>query len=369
MKRVGLMFAKVCLMVCLVTSASAAEYKIETVVDGLSYPWAIAFLPDGDMLVTERPGRLRRISNGKLQQQPIGNLPGVFVGGQGGLFDILLDPGFASNQRLYLSFASGTKNANATRVISARLVENSLVYVNTVFTASPAKDTPHHFGGRLALLPDQTLLITVGEGFDYRKKAQTLDNHFGKVVRINKDGTVPRDNPFVGRADVLPEIWSYGLRNPQGLLVSVDGTVWLHEHGPRGGDELNVIRPGKNYGWPAITYGMDYSGAYVSPYTEAPGMEQPVIYWVPSIAPAGFCEYTGDAFPHWKGNLFVAALVEKSVRRLVMGNGGVLSQEAMFTELNQRIREVRMGPDGNLYLLTDSDEGQILRVSPGVRFN
>jgi len=360
MKTIG----RVCLFLFLVNTGYAADYTIETVVDGLSYPWAIAFLPDGDMLVTERPGRLRLISGGKLRVQPIDNLPDVFVGGQGGLFDIILDSDFASNQRLYLSFASGAKDANATQVISARLEQNKLVDITTIFTASPSKDTPHHFGGRLALLPDQTLLVTVGEGFDYRKKAQLLDNHFGKLIRINKDGTVPEDNPFVDRDGALPEIWTYGHRNQQGLLVSADGTIWLHEHGPRGGDELNDIKPGKNYGWPAITHGMDYSGAYVSPYTEADGMEQPVTYWVPSIAPSGFCEYTGNVFPDWKGNLFVAALAEKSVRRLVMGNGAVLSQETMFTELNQRIREVREGPDGNLYLLTDSDEGQVLRVSP-----
>ena len=204
----------------------------------------------------------------------------------------------------------------------------------------------------------------MGDGFDFREQAQLLDNHFGKLIRINKDGTVPADNPFIGRDDALPEIWTYGHRNPQGLLVSADGTVWLHEHGPRGGDELNVIKPGKNYGWPAITHGVDYSGAYVSPYTEATGMEQPVTYWVPSIAPGGFCEYQGDAFPQWQGNLFVAALAEKSVRRLEMLGAMVLSQEIMFTELNQRIREVRQGPDGYLYLLTDSDEGKVLRVSP-----
>lgn len=355
---------KICLLILLADSASAAEYTIETVVDGLSYPWAIAFLPNGDMLVTERSGQLRRISKGKLQQQPIGNLPEIYVGGQGGLQDILLDPDFDTNNVLYLSLSSGTKADNATRVISARLAGNSLQDIKTIFTASPGKDTPHHFGSRLALLPDQTLLITVGDGFNFREQAQFLDNHFGKLIRINKDGSVPNDNPFVGRDDALPEIWTYGHRNPQGLLVSVDGTVWLHEHGPRGGDELNNIEPGKNYGWPAITHGMDYSGAYVSPYTEAAGMEQPVTYWVPSIAPSGFCEYLGAEFPQWQGNLFVAALAERSVRRLVMENGRVLSQETMFTELKQRIREVQSGPDGYLYLLTDSEDGAVLRVLP-----
>jgi glucose/arabinose dehydrogenase len=355
---------RVWLLLLFVTAVSAAEYKIETVADGLSHPWAIAFLPDGDMLVTERSGQLRRISNGKLQSQPIANIPELYVGGQGGLLDILLDPTFDTSGRLFLSFSSGTRGANATRVISARLEGNSLQDVRTIFTASPTKDTPHHFGGRLALLPDQTLLITVGEGFNFREQAQFLDNHFGKLVRINKDGTVPSDNPFIDREDALPEIWTYGHRNPQGLLLSADGTVWLHEHGPRGGDELNIIEPGRNYGWPAITHGMDYSGAYVSPYTEAAGMEQPVIHWTPSIAPAGFCEYLGNVFPDWQGNLFVAALAEKSVRRLIMENGRVESQETMFTELNQRIREVRAGPDGFLYLLTDSDEGEVLRVLP-----
>lgn len=353
-----------CLLLLLAGAVHATEYKIETMAGGLSHPWAMAFLPGGDMLVTERSGRLRRITDGKLQQESIANLPELYVDGQGGLLDIILDPDFDTNHRLYLSFSSGTKAANATGVISARLNGNSLEDIHRIFTATPAKDTPHHFGGRLAMLPDRTLLITVGEGFNFREKAQLLDNHLGKLIRINTDGSVPADNPFAGRNDALPEIWSYGHRNPQGLLVSADGTVWLHEHGPRGGDELNMIKPGKNYGWPAITYGMDYSGAYVSPYTEAPGMEQPVTYWVPSIAPAGFCEYQGDAFPDWRGNLFVAALAEKSVRRLVMKDGLVQSQEILFTEHGERIREVRQGPEGFLYLLTDSENGEILRVSP-----
>jgi len=357
------MIFRLCLLFLLVSSAQAEEYKIKTVAEGLSYPWAIAFLPNGDMLVTERSGQLRRITDGELQQEPIANLPDLHVDGQGGLLDIIPDPEFSMNHRLYLSFSIGSKSANALRVISARLDGNKLANITTLFTASPTKDTPHHFGGRLALMPDSTLLITVGEGFDYREKAQSLDNHFGKLIRLNKDGTVPADNPFIGREDALPEIWTYGHRNPQGLLVSADGTVWLHEHGPRGGDELNRIEPGKNYGWPAITHGVDYSGAYVSPFTEAEGMEQPVIYWSPSIAPGGFCEYQGDLFPEWKGNLFVAALAEKSVRRLAMENGKVKSQETMFTELDQRIREVRAGPNGYLYLLTDSDEGKMLRVS------
>lgn len=351
-------------MFFLMASAHAAEYKIDTVAEGLSHPWAMAFLPQGDMLVTERSGQLRRISNGELLSEPIAGVPDVYVGGQGGLLDIILDAGFEINHRLYMSFSSGTRGSNATRVISAELEGNALKNVDVIFTATPDKDTPHHFGARLALMPDETLLITVGEGFDFREQAQFLDNHLGKVIRINKDGSVPADNPFVGLEGVLPEIWTFGHRNPQGLLVSADGTVWLHEHGPRGGDELNLIQPGKNYGWPAITHGVDYSGAFVSPFEKAKGMEQPITYWVPSIAPAGFSEYTGKLFPQWQGNLFIAALAEKSVRRLVMGDGRVKSQEIMFTELGQRIREVRAGPDGFLYLLTDNENGEVLRVSP-----
>jgi glucose/arabinose dehydrogenase len=356
--------SRVWLLLVLTASANAAEYKIETIAQGLSNPWAMAFLPQGDLLVTERSGQLRRISDGKLLADPIENLPDIYIAGQGGLLDIILDPDFDDNHRLFMSYSSGTRGSNATRVISARLEGNSLEDITVIFTAKPEKDTPHHFGARLAIMPDQTLLVTVGDGFDFREQAQFLDNHFGKVVRINKDGSVPSDNPFVGLEGAQPEIWSFGHRNPQGLLISQDGAVWLHEHGPKGGDELNAIGPGKNYGWPAITYGMDYSGANVSPYKEAMGMEQPVAYWVPSIAPAGFCEYTGKLFPQWQGNLFIAALAEKSVRRLVMQDGKVSSQEVMFTELDQRIREVRSGPDGFLYLLTDSPQGAVLRVSP-----
>lgn len=356
------MFALAALLLAVVSHAQ--DYDIETVAKGLSHPWAMAFLPGGDILLTERDGQLRRISDGVLQEAPIENLPQMYIDGQGGLMDIQLDHGFHINQKLYISFSSGTSRANATTVISARLAGSRLEEVTTIFTASPDKSTPHHFGGRLVLLPDETLLVTIGEGFDYREMAQSLDNHLGKLVRINTDGSVPEDNPFVGDDKVLPEIYTYGHRNPQGLLVALDGTVWLHEHGPRGGDELNRVEPGRNYGWPAITHGMDYSGAYVSPYTEAEGMEQPVVYWTPSIAPGGFCEYQGSAFPQWRGNLFVAALAEKSVRRLVLENGEVLSQQIMFTELGERIREVRAGPDGLIYLLTDSENGKLLRIKP-----
>ena len=349
-----------------VTLAARAEYSIETVADGLEFPWCIAFLPDGAMLVTERSGRLRLIDDEGLAERPVGNVPDTYVAGQGGFFDVLLDPDFASNRTLYLSFAHGNRKKNATRVIRARLEGNELSDVTPIFTASPWKNTPHHYGGRMAFMPDGTLLVTVGDGFTFREQAQELDSHFGKVVRINTDGSVPADNPFVNSRNALPELWSYGHRNAQAILVLPgSGTVLSHEHGPRGGDELNRVEPGKNYGWPAITYGIDYSGQTISPYTELPGMEQPLVYWVPSIAPAGMAYYDHELFADWRSDLLVAALAERSVRRLEMRDGDVVAQHVLFEELGERFRDVRIGPDGALYLLTDSGQGRVLRVTPG----
>ncbi len=355
--------ASLVLVTCFTLSAYA-EYDYETIADGLEYPWSIAFLPGGDMLVTERSGRLRIVRDGELLDEPVAGAPDTYVAGQGGYFDILPDPGFASNQTVYLSFAHGDRKQNATRVIRATFDGAALGNVQIIFTATPWKNTPHHYGGRMAFLQDGTLVITSGEGFTFREQAQRLDNHFGKVIRINTDGSVPEDNPFAG-GDSLPEIWSYGHRNPQGIVVVPDsGDVYLHEHGPRGGDELNRVEPGSNYGWPAITYGVDYSGATISPYTELPGMEQPIVYWSPSIAPAGMAYYDGALFPEWQGDLLVSALVERSVRRLELDGGSVAAQELLFGELTERIRDVRVGPDGALYLLTDSPSGKVIRVSP-----
>jgi glucose/arabinose dehydrogenase len=347
----------VAVVACCVASYAQADYKVETIAEGLNFPWSIAFLPDGSMLVTERNGGLRIIRDGELQDEPVNGVPEAFVAGQGGLFDVVPDPDYESNNALYLSFAHGKKKANATRVIRAVFDGQSLTDQKVLFTASPTKNTSHHYGGRMAFMPDGTLLLTTGEGFDFREKAQRLDNHFGKIIRINTDGSVPEDNPFVDRPDALPEIWSYGHRNPQGIVVLPDtGDVYIHEHGPRGGDELNLILPGRNYGWPAITYGIDYSGASISPYTELPGMEQPVTYWVPSIAPGGMAYFDGD--------LYVAALAERTVRRLSLENGTVTDQEILFEDMNERFRDVRTAPDGSLYLLTDSPEGKVLRVTP-----
>ena len=344
-------------VIALVLSAVAAQanYRAETIAEGLNFPWSIAFLPDGSMLVTERNGGLRVIRGGTLEADPVAGVPEAYVAGQGGLFDVVLDPAFESNRTLYLSFAHGNGQANATRVISAVFDGEALNDLKVIFTATPTKDTPHHYGGRMAFLPDGTLLLTTGEGFNYREQAQLLDNHFGKIIRINTDGSVPEDNPFVGRPDALPEIWSYGHRNPQGIVVMPDsGDVFVHEHGPRGGDELNLINPGKNYGWPAITYGIDYSGARISPYTELPGMEQPLIHWTPSIAPAGMTEFEGD--------LLVAALAEKTVRLISIEAGEVAGQQVLIEDLGERIRDVRRGPDGQIYLLTDSARGELIRI-------
>ena len=349
----------------LLASSANAQFTIETVADDLELPWSLAFLPDGSMLVTERPGRLRIIRDGELLEAPVAGVPDVYFAGQGGLFDVVLDPDFETNQTIYLSYAHGNQDANATRILRAVLDGNKLRDQEVIFTVEPSKAGALHFGGRIAFLPDGTLLMPTGDGFTYREEAQKLDTLLGKIVRIHRDGSIPDDNPFVGREDARPEIWSYGHRNPQAILFDpVSGNVYQHEHGARGGDELNLIEQGKNYGWPAITYGRDYNFASITPYTEFPGMEQPVVDWTPSIAPAGMAIYWGDLFPDWRGDLFVAALVERAVRRLDMENGRVIGQELLFGELDERMRDVRAGPQGALYLLTDSTDGQVLRVLP-----
>lgn len=345
--------------------SAAPGYRIETVANGLDHPWSLAFLPDGVMLVTERVGRLRVIEQGTLREAPVAGVPAVFASGQAGLFEVLPDPEFASNRMLYLSYAHGDNDANGLRVARARFDGGELHDVVPIFSAQPLKRGSAHYGGRLAWLPDATLVIGVGDGFIHREAAQKLDSHFGKLVRIARDGAVPTDNPFVARPGALPEIYSLGHRNPQALLFDREnGALYEHEHGPRGGDELNRIAAGKNYGWPLITHGIDYTGARISPWTERDGLEQPLLHWTPSIAPAGMTLYRGALFPSWRESLFVAALAEKSVRRVPMKNGVPGAQEILFTELDERFRDVREGPDGALLLLTDSDEGRVLRVLP-----
>jgi aldose sugar dehydrogenase len=341
-------------------------YKVTEIAKDLDHPWSMAFLPDGSMLVTERVGRLRLIKGGALLAEPIAGVPAVHTGSQAGLFDVVLHPNFAQNQVIYLTYAAGTKAANGTQVARARFDGRTLQDLQVIFKAMPLKDTDNHYGGRMAFLPDGTFALTIGEGFEYREQAQVLTSDLGKIVRLNEDGGVPRDNPFVGRATVRPEIYTWGHRNEQGLIFDAQsGRLYETEHGPRGGDELNIIVAGRNYGWPVITYGMDYSGAYVSPYTQLPGLEQPVTYWTPSIAPSGLAIYRGDQFPAWRGDLFVGALAFKHLRRVHLDErGNVVYQEQLLNDLHWRIRDVRAAPDGYLYVCTDETDGRVLRLEP-----
>ncbi|MEP5763894.1 MAG: PQQ-dependent sugar dehydrogenase [Halieaceae bacterium] len=354
-----------CILLLLAIPLHAADYKLDTIAEGFEYPWSITFLPGGELLVTQRGGQLLRVSADGSQRKQLNGVPATYVAGQGGFFDVVLHPDFADNNMVYLSFAHGTPAANATRIVRGTLAEDGLENVEVILTVEPFKDTPQHYGGRFAFLPDGTLLLTTGDGFEYREKAQDPSVQFGKTLRVNDDGSVPADNPFAGAGDASAKVWTYGHRNPQGIVVDQDtGAVYLHEHGPRGGDELNLLQPGSNYGWPAITYGLDYSGAYVSPFTEHAGMEQPLWHWVPSIAPAGMTWYDGDAFPQWRGDLFVTALVDKEVRRLDLEDGKIVSETPLFSEIGERLRDIRTAPDGSLYILTDSEAGKIVRVSP-----
>ncbi|ONM44686.1 glucose dehydrogenase [Halopseudomonas pachastrellae] len=346
-------------------AATAADYQVETLADGLSNPWSLAFLPDGGMLVTERSGQLRLIdAAGQLRAEPVAGVPEAFVNGQSGLMEVALAPDFAESGELFLSYSCGTREANHTCLAAATFNGEALENTHEIFRVQPAKKGSAHYGGRIAFLPDNTLLLTLGDGFDYREQAQNTANHLGSIVRLNRDGSAPEDNPFVGQADAMPELYSIGHRNVQGILVDDAGRVFSHEHGPRGGDEINLIEAGKNYGWPKITYGIDYNGSQISPYTELPGLEQPLVYWDPSIAPSGMTLYQGELFPEWQGSLLVSALAGKEVRRVELKGNAAGEQESLFTELGERFRDVRTGPDGAVYLLTDSPSGQLLRVVP-----
>ena len=359
------LLALICsLLLVNLVSAASLPWKLEPLVEGLELPWSLAFLPDGSMLVTELPGRLRVIRDGELMPDSISGVPEVYFAGQGGLFDILLDPGFADNQTLYLSYADGEQGDTATKVIRARFTGSALEDVVTIFETDPHRKRAVHYGGRMAFMADGTLLITLGDAFDDRELAQNLDSHTGTIVRITTTGEPPLDNPFVDQAGAKPRIWSYGHRNVQAILVdSIDGQVYAHEHGPRGGDELNLITPGKNYGWPAITYGIDYSGAIVSPYTEWPGMEQPLVYWTPSIAPSGMTLYRGELFPQWQGDIFVTSLVFNNVHRVTRSEDGSYQKaETLFGKIGNRLRDIRTGPDGMLYILAEGAPGSIWRV-------
>ncbi len=347
------------------TGPLAAAFELETIAEGLEHPWALAFLPDGQMLVTERAGRLRRIDGEGLVSEPINSVPRAYVKSQGGLMDIALHPDYEENGWVYLTLAYGTSEANATRLVRGRIDSMTWVDNEVVFTARPTRDTPVHYGARMAFLPDGTLLLSIGDGFDYREQAQRLDSHTGSIVRLHDDGKIPGNNPFVRRENALPEIFSYGHRNPQGIVIDPNsGRIWSHEHGPRGGDELNLIERGVNYGWPIVTAGIDYSGARISPFTTRSGMRDPVLVWTPSIAPAGMAIYQGSVFPGWQGDLLIASLAERSLRRVALDGINIEEHELVELDLDERLRDVRVSPDGHIYLLTDSKNGRVLRLVP-----
>ncbi len=343
---------------------AASTVEVVEVARGLEHPWALAFLPDGRMLVTERPGRMRLVSAEGVVSAPLANVPAVVARGQGGLLDVVLAPDFANSRRIYFSYAEPRTEGNATAIARARLGDTALSDVTVIFRQQPAMDSGYHFGCRLAFAPDGTLFATLGERNKSRELAQQRDNHIGKVIRIRPDGSVPSDNPYADGKDGAAEVWSYGHRNPQGAAIHPQtGKLWLNEHGPKGGDEVNIPLAGRNYGWPVITHGREYSGMAVGDgISSAKDMEQPVHYWVPSIAPSGMAFYTADRFSAWRGNLFVGSLKFGQLVRLQLDGEKVVHEERLLDGLQARIRDVRAGPDGYLYLLTDETDARVLRV-------
>jgi glucose/arabinose dehydrogenase len=340
------------------------KYRMETIADHLDHPWSMAFLPDGTFLVTERSGQLLKISGDGRQRTAISGLPELSAEDQGGLLDILLDPSFDANGTLFFSYSAQGTGGTGTEVAKARLQGSRLLHLQILFRAIPKTPASKHYGSRLLFTTDGKLLVTLGEK-TLMQEAQNLQNHLGSIIRINPDGTVPEDNPFRNTRACKPEIYAYGVRNVQGIARNPrTGDIWFHEHGPLGGDELNILKKGANYGWPAVTYGIDYSGEIISTKTTAPGIASPVLHWTPCIAPSGMTFYTGNRFPEWKGNLFVGSLVQLHLRRLVLNGNKVVRQQILLRSMNERIRDVRQGPDGFIYLLTDSDNGRLMRIEP-----
>lgn len=342
--------------------------ELTRIATGLDHPWSLAFLPDGGFLVTERPGRLLLFPRPGAAPLAVAGVPAVWANGQGGLLDVVTDPQVANNGWIYLSFAEAGPGGAGTAVARARLVQGpngpALTDLTILFRQTPKTAGGNHFGSRLAFAPDGTLFITLGER-NLKTPAQDLGTTLGKVVRIRPDGSIPADNPFVRTPGALPEIWSFGHRNIQGAAIEpVTGRLWIVEHGARGGDEVNVPLPGRNYGWPIITHGVDYSGAPIGIGTSAPGMEQPITYWTPSIAPSGLTFYSGAEFPNWRGDAFVGALAGQVLVRLDLDHGVIVGQERLLDHRIGRIRDVRTGPDGALWLLTDADPGDIWRLAP-----
>ncbi|CAB0150919.1 Aldose sugar dehydrogenase YliI [Pseudidiomarina piscicola] len=357
------------------TNAYAAEAQTErhtvevtTVADGLNFPWGMAFLPTGEALITEKSGSLRRVGLDGVISNAISGVPDVVYKSQGGLLDVAIDPDFGENSWVYLSYSEADPaggKGNSTAVARGKLVGNNLQDVEVIFRGAPKYESGAHFGSRLAFSPEGYLFITLGDRYSAMDDAQTLDNHHGKVVRIWPDGSIPEDNPFVGQEGALPEIWSYGHRNVQGAAIHPQtGALWTVEHGPKGGDEINIPVAGHNYGWPLATYGIDYDGSIISDKTHVEGTVQPHYYWLPSIATSNMIFYTGNEFPAWQGDLLVGALKASKVARLDLEGKRVMHEEALFEQVvEQRIRDIEQGPDGAIYLLTDDRNGKFIRIS------
>lgn len=353
---------------CALPVALAAPLKVETVASGLQNAWGLAFIDQGRMLVTERPGRLRVVAADGTLGPPLAGLPKIEAERQGGLLDVITDSGFARNRTVYFCFSEPGAGGNSTALASARLSDDAtrLEDLKVLFSQKPKFPSKVHFGCRIVEASDHTLFLTLGDRYERKDDAQTLDNHHGKIVRLRKDGSVPPDNPYATRSGALPEIWSHGHRNLQGAALAPDGRLWTHEHGPQGGDELNHPEAGKNYGWPVITYGENYGGGAIGEgITSKPGMEQPVHYWVPSIAPSGMAFVTSERYgKDWKGSLLVGSLKFQYLARLTLKGGKVVKEDKLLTDLRERVRDVRQGPDGFIYLLTDARNGRVLRLLP-----
>lgn len=361
------LFVSLSMVPCLVLASPSLPFKIETVATGLQHPWGMAFLPDGRLLITERPGRLRIVSHGQLQAEAVQGLPDIIAKGQGGLLDIILHPDYEKNGWFYFSYAEPAKDGffsiTSTAVMRARLQGNRLIDQQRLFSMSNKTRSGHHFGSRLAFDKKGYLYITLGDRGD-KERAQDLNDHAGSTVRLHDDGRIPTDNPFAGQENHRPEIYSYGHRNPQGLaLHPISGELWLHEHGPQGGDEINRIQAGLNYGWPVITYGVNYgTGTRIGEGTHKAGMQQPLYQWTPSVAPSGMAFYTGNMFKAWQGNLFVGALKFQMLIRLELDGDKVVKEERLLEKRLGRIRDVRNGPEGAIYLLIDAKRGKVVRL-------
>jgi len=343
-------------------SAYPSEFNIVKVLDNLENPWSLAFLPDSSILITERPGRLLIYKNSTVTR--VSGLPDIHTGGQGGLLDVALHPDFKANSLIYFTYSYSGNGGSGTALYRGKLEGNNLTGGEVLYRLPQLSGSGVHYGSRIVFAPEGTIYMTIGERGD-RRRAQRLDDAAGSTLRFNDDGSIPGDNPFTGRGDALPEIYSYGHRNAQGMAVNPEtGEIWQHEHGPKGGDEVNIIKPGANYGWPLITFGREYSGSVISSSTKAPGIEEPVLHWTPSIAPSGMMFYSGKLFPNWKGNLFAGALAGQHLRRVVLRGNEVVEEEVLLKERIGRIRDVREAPDGTIWLLTDERRGSLYRITP-----